>query len=104
MNAATPEQITAVIEHDIAAAHDLIRAVARVEETGAALLKSFRQLHLTQVAHLLEDLAPCPRPNLIGWLEVKIDELKESGIPEGMTPADALKTAYLEWIARGASA
>lgn len=94
------DNITPVIEQDISAAYDrLQQAAARVEQTGAALLESYRKLNLTKVSHLLEDLAPCPRPNLIGWLEVKIDELKESGIPEGMTPAEALKAAYLKWIA-----
>ena len=94
------DNITNVIELDISEAYDRVQqAAARVEQTGAALLESYRKLSLTKVSHLLEDLAPCPRPNLIGWLEVKIDELKESGIPEGMTPADALKAAYLKWIA-----
>lgn len=95
------DNITAVIEHDIAAAHDLIRAVARVEETGAALLESFRKLDLWHLSQHLEALAPCPRPNLIGWLDVTIDELKEAGISEGMTPSEAINAAYLEWIARG---
>lgn len=94
------DNITNVIEFDISEAYDRVQqAAARVEQTGAALLESYRKLNLTKVSHLLEDLAPCPRPNLIGWLEVKIDELKESGIPEGMTPAEALKAAYLKWIA-----
>ncbi len=94
------DNITNVIEFDISEAYDRVQqAAARVEQTGAALLESYRKLNLTKVSHLLEDLAPCPRPNLIGWLEVKIDELKESGIPEGMTPADALKADYLKWIA-----
>lgn len=93
------DNITSVIELDISEAYDrLQQAAARVEQTGAALLESYRKLNLTKVSHLLEDLAPCPRPNLIGWLEMKIDELKESGIPEGMTPADALKAAYLKWV------
>ena len=94
------DNITNVIVLDISEAYDrLQQAAARVEQTGAALLESYRKLNLTKVSHLLEDLAPCPRPNLIGWLEMKIDELKESGIPEGMTPAEALKAAYLKWIA-----
>ncbi|WP_454911198.1 hypothetical protein [Stutzerimonas chloritidismutans] len=94
------DNITNVIELDISEAYDRVQqAAARVEQTGAALLESYRKLNLTKVSHLLEDLAPCPRPNLIGWLEVKIDELKESGIPEGMTPAEALKADYLKWVA-----
>lgn len=100
MSTATPEQIAAVIERDIAAAHDLIRSVARVEETGNALLESYRQLDLAKVAHLLEDLAPCPRPGLIGWLDMRIDELKESGIPEGETPRSMIESGYLAWIAK----
>ncbi|WP_313487290.1 hypothetical protein [Stutzerimonas kunmingensis] len=95
----TAEQITAIIEQDIADAYDLAHAVANVEKTGAALLESYRRLNLLKVSHQLEDLAPCTRPNLIGWLEVKIDELKESGAPEGMTPAEALKAEYLKWVA-----
>lgn len=100
MNEATHEQVSAVIEHDIAAAHDLLRALARVGETGTALLGSYRQLNLTKLAHLLEDIAPCPRPGLIGWLEMRIDELKESGIPEGETPRSMIEAGYLAWIAK----
>jgi hypothetical protein len=94
MNTSTPEQI--------AAAQDLLRALVRIKETGDALVESYRQLNLTKVAHLLEDLAPCPRPGLIGWLDARIDELKESGIPEGETPRSMIESGYLEWIAKAA--
>ena len=97
----TIEQVEAVIEHDISTVYDLALSLAKVEQTGAALLESYRQFNVLKVSHQLEDLAPCTRPNLIGWLEVKLDELKESGAPEGMTPAEALKAAYLQWNGRG---
>lgn len=90
---------TATTQEVMEALDRVQQAAIRVEQTGAALLATLRQCDLIELALRLQDVAPCTRPGLIGWIEMKIDDLSERGIPEGMTPAEALKAAYLKWVA-----